>query len=501
MAGNNQPFDFDDELLSAYLDDELAAEERARVEQRLAEDLRAKQLLEELRAVSQAMKSVPSATVGSDLRDSILRRAERAMLVPGEQSPAGGLGGVAKRIPFGRSKRAWIWAGMALAAGLMLMFFEREPERNQGLPDAVAKRDDTSQDEALFDRRSLAEERGEAEVDKLAAARPAAPASAPALAAAPAGAPASASASASAPLATVAADRGNSRLGGVGGSMAAAEDKAAEPSDAAQRLLVRVNVKPEALQNRTFDEVLERNQIEIEQPAESKSDREALAEVPQEPQDVDVLLLEAAPAQIASTLADLKADHANYLGIEVEDEGAGSQGTIANERTGYDFQQYSRGFVPLQQKVEVAPNFNYYYEAEQGPNRADRKLGRELEFAQQRSNDDRPRGLIRNRALRLKPQPTAQSGSESGSLAYKLRDQSAATAARPSAAAPAAGRFFGGTQMDLAHRAKQKLVAEAETLEVLFVLTAGPEQPANPPAAAKAVASPTAGEGLKNDDR
>ena len=82
---------FDDELLSAYLDDELTPEERARVEERMAADPRARQLLEELRAVSRAMKELPPATLGTDLRETVLRRAERAMLVSGERASARGL--------------------------------------------------------------------------------------------------------------------------------------------------------------------------------------------------------------------------------------------------------------------------------------------------------------------------------------------------------------------------------------------------------------------------
>ena len=77
---------FDDELLSAYLDDELTPEERARVEERLAADPAARQLLDELRAVSRAMKDLPPATLGADLRETVLRRAERAMLVSGERA-------------------------------------------------------------------------------------------------------------------------------------------------------------------------------------------------------------------------------------------------------------------------------------------------------------------------------------------------------------------------------------------------------------------------------
>ncbi len=241
---------FDDELLSAYLDDELAPEERARVEQRLAADPRAKQLLDELRAVSRTVKELPAATVGFDLRESVLRRAERAMLVPSERAPALGLSDVVRRIPFGRSKRAWVWAGLALAAGLMLMFFDWEPERNQGMSGVVAQRDHST---SSAETRSEPQSQGQVDVDNLAAEPPASPASSPA----------------SAPLAAKAADHGG---GGVGGSTAASGGRAAGAGDNLERLVVYVNMTPEALRRRAFDAVLARNQIEVEQPALSDTD-------------------------------------------------------------------------------------------------------------------------------------------------------------------------------------------------------------------------------------
>ena len=86
MAGRDNPLEFDDEQLSAYLDDELAPDERVRVEARLSADPAARQLLDELRTVSQAMKSLPHAALGDDLRESVLRRAERAILVAKDAS-------------------------------------------------------------------------------------------------------------------------------------------------------------------------------------------------------------------------------------------------------------------------------------------------------------------------------------------------------------------------------------------------------------------------------
>ncbi len=197
-----------------------------------------------------------------------------------------------------------------------------------------------------------------------------------------------------------------------------------------------------------------------------------------------------------STLADLKADHANYLGIEVEDERARSQQSRAAGRSDYDFKQYSRGVVPSQQKSEFATNRDYYFEFEQGPNEANRKLGREIEQQHQLSSDNRPQESNRSQALRLQPQPAAQSRSASERLVEELHDQSA-LATRSPAAAPAADESFGGTTMGVARRAKQKILEKTETLQVLFVLTAGAEPDSSQPAAAKAIITPPAEEGLK----
>ena len=477
--------EFHDELLSAYLDDELAPEECARVEQRLATDPRAKQLLDELRAVSQAMKSVPSATVGSDLCDSVLRRAERAMLVPGERAPAGGVRNLVRRLPFGRSKRAWVWAGVALAAGLMLMFFDREPERNQGLPAVVAERDRAAELKPLAVEQSSAS----GEVETLAVGRPAAPASAPAAA-----------------LKTSRLAVADGYQGGVGGSAAAIDGREAEASDNQEQMIVYVNVKPEALRSRAFDAVLARNQIEVEPSAvsdldKSKSAGELQEPQEQEPQEVDLLLLEAAPEQIASTLAELKADHTNYLDIEVEAERAGSQRSGAAERSDYDFKQYNRGVVPLQQKQQNATNRNFYYQTEQGSIDVGRSLGREVELEQRRLSDDQLSESVQSRAVRLQPQSVARSGPANEVPADEILNRSGAIATRPPAAAPALGYPYGGGKLGLARRAKQELAAKAEMLQVLFVLTAGTDSTTDQPATAKADTSSTAEEGLKSDER
>src|SRR6185436_8839543 len=83
MSDKPSNYELDDELLSAYLDGELSADERAAVEARLATDPAAQQLLHELRSVSQSVQALPTETLGRDLSQEIIRRA-------GEAAPARG---------------------------------------------------------------------------------------------------------------------------------------------------------------------------------------------------------------------------------------------------------------------------------------------------------------------------------------------------------------------------------------------------------------------------
>lgn len=67
----------DEERLSAYLDGELSSDEQARVEQLLADEPAARQLLDELRAVSSTLQGLPRTHVPGDLAADVLREIER----------------------------------------------------------------------------------------------------------------------------------------------------------------------------------------------------------------------------------------------------------------------------------------------------------------------------------------------------------------------------------------------------------------------------------------
>ncbi len=113
------------ELIGAYLDGELTAEERARVERLLAESPECRQLLDDLRAVRESLQSLPRLTLEADFSDKVLREAERRMLTaaPGMTDSA-----PRRAEPPAARQRTWrlvIVSGLAVAAALVVMFLNR----------------------------------------------------------------------------------------------------------------------------------------------------------------------------------------------------------------------------------------------------------------------------------------------------------------------------------------------------------------------------------------
>lgn len=77
------------ELFSAYLDGELTADERVRVEHLLATSPESRQLLESLKALSATVQSLPVHKLDEDLSERVLRLAERRMLSEPSAGPRG----------------------------------------------------------------------------------------------------------------------------------------------------------------------------------------------------------------------------------------------------------------------------------------------------------------------------------------------------------------------------------------------------------------------------
>ncbi len=115
----------EDELFSAYLDGEMTAEEKARVERLLVSEPSARPFLDELRALSTTLQSLRTEKVGVDLSDAVLRTAERRMLADSPRAASRGIGPlfaawseVARRIA--ANPRVIVWSGLAVVVALML---------------------------------------------------------------------------------------------------------------------------------------------------------------------------------------------------------------------------------------------------------------------------------------------------------------------------------------------------------------------------------------------
>ncbi len=68
-----------DELISAYLDDELTADERQAIERAMQENAGLRRMADELRSIQTALRSLPTYKMEDDFGDQVLRLAERAI--------------------------------------------------------------------------------------------------------------------------------------------------------------------------------------------------------------------------------------------------------------------------------------------------------------------------------------------------------------------------------------------------------------------------------------
>jgi hypothetical protein len=132
----------DNELLSAYLDGELTAEEHAQVEHLLATKPAAGKLLEELRSLSAALKSLPRQQLGEDLSENVLRIAERRMLtekmgtdplskpVPMFSKPAPIYSTILRRL---KNPRVWVWEIVIVAVAVLLVVYYPNQNANRNV--------------------------------------------------------------------------------------------------------------------------------------------------------------------------------------------------------------------------------------------------------------------------------------------------------------------------------------------------------------------------------
>ncbi len=134
---------FSDELISAYLDNELSEIDCKRVEEVLMDSAEYRQMFNELKALHESFQSLPQYELGADFPQRVLDRAEREMAarsVADEVDPAPTVPTEAtKSIPFStarpdgaglRTAMAWV---TAVAAVLLVTWFiaPKDSENNQ----------------------------------------------------------------------------------------------------------------------------------------------------------------------------------------------------------------------------------------------------------------------------------------------------------------------------------------------------------------------------------
>ncbi len=118
MAEITNNLNFDDELLSAYVDGELTVEERGAVEARLANDSSARELVAEMRTLSGTLRSLPREKVVDDVRAGVLNQLpEKRVTLPPRDISLG---------------RRLLWPMLAIAVALMLMFVQENEKRDVG---------------------------------------------------------------------------------------------------------------------------------------------------------------------------------------------------------------------------------------------------------------------------------------------------------------------------------------------------------------------------------
>lgn len=123
-AGEDEESDSADELISAYLDGELAESDRQRVEQQLETNAEHRQLLGDLRDLRDTLQSLPTYHLDDEFSDRVVRRAERQMLLGstiddeavGQVATAPAPASIGRRVRW----RVYVWAAVAVATAVVL---------------------------------------------------------------------------------------------------------------------------------------------------------------------------------------------------------------------------------------------------------------------------------------------------------------------------------------------------------------------------------------------
>ncbi|MSR60451.1 MAG: hypothetical protein EXS05_22890 [Planctomycetaceae bacterium] len=141
MLESQSPESISDEILSAFLDGELPANQAAQVERWLATSPGAQRKLHDFRRLSGWLHDLPRAELPPEFASQVMQEAERRMLLPTSARPAAAALDRARRF----QRRALLIAAPLTTAALLLvtMYFSRpEPERPIGDQPAPKARGD-----------------------------------------------------------------------------------------------------------------------------------------------------------------------------------------------------------------------------------------------------------------------------------------------------------------------------------------------------------------------
>lgn len=113
---------FNDELISAYLDGELTPEEKAHVEEQLIDCAEHRRIFNELRALRESLHELPQQQLDDEFAARVLRRAEQEKAVQPAEPTAAASGDAATR-PVRResASRGLLWAAAAIVAAALLV--------------------------------------------------------------------------------------------------------------------------------------------------------------------------------------------------------------------------------------------------------------------------------------------------------------------------------------------------------------------------------------------
>lgn len=341
-----------DELLSAYLDNELAPEERAEVERMLEENPASRQLLEELKSLRTAVQSLPRESLGQDFSKQVMQMAERSVLAGNSQSD-GVAPAASPQTSRGENKidirrdgqgdwrqrmiRPLAFASLAIAAALMLMILQPEqlgeqspsgniarderalesPASSIGPASSVdsAKDDSSLTDPTATERRATLSRKGDSGV-RMEATTEAIPPEAPA----PTngvgfGLEMETTRSAVAPgLET--------RTFNAARSKEILEEQRQYQSNAAAPLFsIQLDVTPDAARSKTLDATLQRNGIKITSNAfgggGTPADEAVEAEITPAVAPIDVVYVELTQSQLESVLTDIADQPVSFSNIMV----------------------------------------------------------------------------------------------------------------------------------------------------------------------------------------